>query len=107
MSSSSVEETLEKVVTRVVAASHPRRIILFGSSARGQAGPDSDLDLLVVVPSGTHRRQVTQKIYRHLIGIALDIDVVVVTEEDLARFKDHCGMVIQPALAEGRVLYAA
>jgi len=40
---------LEGVIRRLVEAYQPRRIYLFGSVARGEAGPDSDYDLLVLV----------------------------------------------------------
>jgi predicted nucleotidyltransferase len=46
---------LDRLVKQIVEAVHPLRTILFGSAARGEMGPDSDLDFLVVVPEGTHR----------------------------------------------------
>lgn len=52
------------VVRRIVDASRPLRIILFGSAARGDARPWSDIDLLVVMPNGTHRRATAQRLYR-------------------------------------------
>jgi predicted nucleotidyltransferase len=103
----SLETTLDSAVRRIISAVHPLKIVLFGSAARDQLNPHSDLDLLVVVPPGTHRRKTAQKIYRHLIGVDFPVDVVVVTEEDIAQFKGHSGMVIRPALEEGQVLYAA
>ncbi|MBF0125493.1 MAG: nucleotidyltransferase domain-containing protein [Magnetococcales bacterium] len=45
------------MVRRIVEVTHPLRIILFGSAARGKMGADSDLGLLVVIPNGVHRRQ--------------------------------------------------
>ena len=50
-------EAVEHLVRRIVDEIHPLRIIAFGSGAAGQMGPHSDIDLLVVVPDGTHRRQ--------------------------------------------------
>jgi predicted nucleotidyltransferase len=98
--------TLNSAIDRIISVAHPLKIILFGSATRGELGPHSDLDLLVVVSPGTHRRKTAQLIYRQLIGVAFPVDVVVVTAEDLEQFKDHGGMVIRPALTEGRVLYA-
>ena len=49
-------QIIDDLVRRIVEVVHPRRIILFGSAARGDMGPDSDIDILVVVPDGTHRR---------------------------------------------------
>jgi hypothetical protein len=68
---------------------------------------NSDIDMLVVVPSGTHRRKTAQKIYRNLIGVCFAADIIVVTEDDIERYKDNERMIIQPALKEGKVLYAA
>lgn len=58
------EATLTELVRRIVQTVQPKRIILFGSAARGQMGPHSDLDLLVIMPDGTHRRQTAQTLYR-------------------------------------------
>ena len=57
-------EFLAPVVKRIVEAVHPSRVILFGSAARGESGPHSDLDLLIVMPDGIHRRQTARRIYR-------------------------------------------
>ncbi len=102
-----VSDITERTVAIIREAASPVRIVLFGSAARDEMGPDSDLDILVVVPAGVHRRKTAQKIYRRLIDIGFAIDIVVVTEEDIERFADHPGMVIGPALAEGRDLYVA
>ena len=57
-------ETLNEMVRRIVAEVQPLRVVLFGSAAIGRMGPDSDPDLLVVMPDGVHRRKTAQKIYR-------------------------------------------
>lgn len=101
------DEVLAEAVRRIVEAVQPRKIILFGSAVRGEMGPDSDMDFLVVIPSGGHRRKTAQKIYRHLIGMGFATDIVVVTEEDIEEFRNHIGMVIRPALEEGKELYAS
>ena len=101
------EKILNEVVRRIVETAHPLKIILFGSAERGEMGPNSDLDILVVVRSGVHRRNTARSIYRNLIGVGFAVDIVVVTEEDIERYKDNIGMVIKPALEQGRSLYAA
>lgn len=103
----STEDILNDIVKRIIKIVHPIKIILFGSAARGEMGPNSDFDLLVIVPSGIHRRRTAQKIYRNLIGVGFASDIIVITEDDLKQFKDNIGMVIRPAIKEGRVLYAA
>lgn len=102
-----LESILQETVRRIRAVTEARRIILFGSAARGRMTAHSDLDILVVVPSGTHRRRTAQKIYRNMIGVGFAADIVVVTEDDVERFRDEPGMVIEPALKEGKLLYAA
>ena len=96
---------LDAVVRRIVEVAHPERIILFGSAARDESGPDSDLDLLVV-KAGVHRRRLACEIYRALFGIPVPVDVIVVTPEDVEAFRGKVGTIIDPALREGRELYA-
>lgn len=101
------EAILRTMVRKIVAEAHPLRIVLFGSAARGQMGPHSDLDVLVIMPDGTHRRETVRRLYRALYGLGQAKDIVVVTEEDVRRFGDEPSLVICPALEEGRELYHA
>ncbi len=101
------DRLLDEVVRRTVAAAHPVRIILFGSAARGAMGPDSDLDLLVVVRDGVHRRRTAQAIYKSLGGIGFAKDVVVATEGDIRQFGKNPSLVICPALSQGKEIYHA
>ena len=98
---------LDEVIRRIVDVAQPDRIILFGSAARGQMGPDSDLDLLVVKAGVPHRRRLAQQIYLKLFGIATPVDIIVVTPEDIETFSDKVGTIIGPALREGKQVYAA
>jgi predicted nucleotidyltransferase len=101
------DEMLKRVVATVVRVARPTRVVLFGSLARGDAGPNSDMDLLVVVPPGRHRRETARQVYRALARLGRAVDVVVVTTEDIELYRHDPGMVIAAALAEGRELYAA
>lgn len=101
------QELLDDVVRRIVDVVHPLRIVLFGSAVRGALGPHSDLDILVIVPDGTHRRNTAQNIYRSLFGLGIPKDVVVVTESDVKSHGANPSLVIAPALEEGRELYHA
>ncbi len=98
---------LRDIVVRVTAAVHPSRIILFGSAARGELGWNSDLDLLVIMPEGSHRRRTAQEVFRALRGIGTPKDIVVVTERDVVEYGGNPSLVMKPALEEGLVLYAA
>jgi uncharacterized protein len=102
-----MEEILRLALERIRSVVQPRKVILLGSVARGDNAPDSDIDLLVVVQSGTHRRRTAQEVYRGLVGLGHAIDLVVVTEDDMLRHTDNSGVVIGQALSEGRVPYAA
>ncbi len=99
---------LSEIVRRLVEALRPDRIYLFGSRARGEARPDSDYDLLVVVAESDlppHRRD--QVAYRALRGVGVPKDVLVWTDEEFdSRRRVVCSL---PAtvLREGRLVYPA
>lgn len=99
------EEILQEIVRRIVAAVQPKKIILFGSAARGEMGPDSDLDLLVI-KSCLHRRRTAARVERSLIGIGTPTDIIVATPDDIDRYKDTIGLIYRPALREGKTIYA-
>lgn len=102
------EEVLGEIVQRIVEVAAPRKIVLFGSAARAEMGPDSDIDLLVVTETD-QPRETACRIRQCLIGVPPGVpkDVIVVTPEHLERHKDTIGFIFRPALREGRVLYVA
>lgn len=110
MMNSDMNETLNPAISKllsvVIDRLHPLRVILFGSAARTGAMP-RDIDLLVVVPEGTHRRRAAQTVYREARGIGYPFDLVVVTPSDLERDGDTPGFVLRDALRDGHELYAA
>ena len=97
---------LDEIVRRIVEVAQPERIILFGSAAREEMSRDSDIDLLVV-KDGVHRRRLATRIYRRLYGVGAAVDVIVVTPDDLRRYRNSHSLVIKPALHEGTVVYEA
>jgi predicted nucleotidyltransferase len=100
-------EQLAEILHRIVPVMHPLRVILFGSAARGEMGPDSDIDLLVIMPDGIHRRQAMEELHRLFIGLPFPVDVVVSTPSDLRRRQHSPGFVYASALRDGKELYAA
>ena len=100
-----IAQSIEEMVRRLVERFDPEQIVLFGSHARGTAGPDSDVDLLVILPVlGSKRaRQIEMRVALHDIRVPKDI--IVVTPEEVARRRDIVGTIIRPALREGKVLY--
>ena len=96
---------LQEIVRRIVEVAKPEKIILFGSAARGKMGPNSDVDLLVVKRGKYNRSRLAGDIYMNLHGVGQAVDVIVVTPEDVDRYRDtHC-LVIKPALREGKEVY--
>ena len=100
------QAVLDEIVRRIVAVAQPEQIILFGSAACGEMGRHSDVDVLVV-KAGADRRRTATRIYRHLHGVGAAVDVLVVTPEDVERYRDSHALMIKPALHEGRVVYDA
>jgi len=97
---------IRQMVRRIVSRFRPERIILFGSHARGDAGPDSDVDLLVVMPVEGSRREKAVEIGVALHDIRLPKDIIVTTPEAYESRKEIAGTIERPAAKEGRVLYA-
>ena len=100
-------EVVEQLVRRIIELVHPLRIILFGSAARGKMESDSDIDVLVVMPEGVHRRRTAQLLYRQIRGLGVPFDILVATPDDLERHKDNIGLIYQSILREGREVYVA
>ena len=98
---------VDHLVRQIVATVRPLRVVLFGSAARGEMRPESDLDLLVVMPDGTHRRRTAQQLYLTLDGWGQPFDIIVATPSDLEKHKDAVGLVYRDILHEGREVYAA
>lgn len=100
-------QVINSLVHRIVELAHPLRIILFGSAARGEMIPDSDIDILVVVPEGVNRRKTAQLLYRRIDGLKTPFDVLVATPEDLEKHKDNIGLIYRTVLQEGKEIYVA
>jgi len=101
----SAKDKIEEMIRRIVAKFDPEKIILFGSHARGEAGPDSDADLLVVMRVAGSRRKKAAEIHLALWGIDLAADILIFTPEQIEKYKDIIGGIIYPALREGKVVY--
>lgn len=100
-------QVIESLINRIVDAVHPIRIILFGSAARGEMGPSSDIDVMVVVPDGTHRSDTARYLYKQMFGFGFPVDIVIVTSSVLERHKDSIGLIYRTVLAEGKEVYVA
>lgn len=102
------DPVIEQIVHRLVVALAPERIYLFGSQARGDAGPDSDYDLLVVIPtSKLPRYRRDQAAFGALLGIGVAKDVLVLTHDEFERQRTVVCSLPATVEREGVLLYAA
>ena len=91
----------------IVEAAHPRRVILFGSQARGDAAEDSDYDLMVVEDDPKDRYGEMVRLLRLLRHFRIPIDLLVVSEEKFAYWNDTPGNIYFDAATKGIRLYEA
>jgi predicted nucleotidyltransferase len=103
------EEVLAQMVQAIVRAVDPEEIWLFGSRARGEAGPDSDVDLLVVErePFGPGRSRLAEitRVYDALPDFPLALDVLIYSREELEKWRDSLNHIAAQCLREGRLVY--
>jgi predicted nucleotidyltransferase len=98
-------QLLPEITRRILAVSQPKKIILFGSYARGDFGPDSDLDLLVILDGIDSTRAESNRLRRALRGLLMPIDILVATPQQIERHRQTIGLIYRPALEEGKVIY--
>ncbi|MDE0124565.1 MAG: nucleotidyltransferase domain-containing protein [Bryobacterales bacterium] len=103
------EELLGRMVRLIVNEVDPEKVILFGSRGRGDATPESDVDL-VVIEAGAFdetrsRLREEARLYKVLAGVRVRKDILVYSAEDVDYWRDSLNYVLARALREGRVLY--
>jgi predicted nucleotidyltransferase len=91
----------------LVQAAHPKRIILFGSQARGEAANHSDFDIMVVEEKPANRFGEIVRLNRLLRSFDVAIDLLVVSDEKFQYWRDTPGNVYYEAATGGQVLYEA
>ena len=96
---------IHEMVSRIVDQFEPERVILFGSYARGDAGPDSDVDLLVLFRHVEEPGKKAGEMYAALSHSRLPKDIIVSTTGQFEQYRDVVNTVYWPAAREGRVLY--
>ncbi len=89
---------------RLALAAPQARIILFGSHARGGAGPRSDVDILVIEPDVDNAAIESVRLMREVRDLRLPLEVVVVSERDAEDWREVRGSLMHAAMTEGRVL---
>ena len=101
------EEAIPKAVKLLSEAATPKRIILFGSHARGEGGEESDVDLLVVEASVSNPIAEMVRLRRLLSPLRIPVEVLVVSEDSFRYWSDTPGNVLYEAAVEGKILYEA
>ncbi len=100
---------LQEMTDKIVKSVNPRRVILFGSHARGTAQPQSDVDFLIVkdepFESGKSRRQEMAKVWRILAHYPVSQDVLIFSQDEIIRWSQSKNHLVSHALEEGIVLY--
>ena len=108
-SNPAVTPEIQALVEAIVQAAQPLRVILFGSRARGTAGPDSDADLLIVQaePEAVHpsRWRELQRIRAAVRDIPVAKDLLLYRPHEFNHWRDSLNHVVGRAVREGIVLY--
>jgi predicted nucleotidyltransferase len=99
--------TFSEIVRRIRAVADPQKIVLFGSRARGDHRPDSDIDLLVIEDSQLPRHRRAIPLYAALADLSLNVDteVIVYTPAEVEEWRNAGAAFVTTALREGTVLY--
>lgn len=95
-----------EIVSRIVDAIHPVKIILFGSYAYGNPTTDSDVDLVVVTETPLPKRRTSVAIWNLLGNIPLPKDIIVASRSEFEFYSQEAGSVLRTANEKGVVIYA-
>jgi predicted nucleotidyltransferase len=98
------DELIAEAARRLAAAAPDAEIILFGSNARGDAGPRSDVDFLVIEPEVANEAEESVRLLRELEDLRLPADIIVVSRHYADECGDLVGGIVHAALSEGREL---
>ena len=101
------EQVLQQVVKRIVAASKPSRVIVFGSYGRDNADEDSDLDIMVIKPEVANKGAEMARLHEVVGDVGTGVDVLVYSDEEFERRSRVPGTVLYLARKEGRPVYEA
>ncbi len=98
------EERISEAGRRLAAAAPNAQVILFGSHARGEAGPHSNIDVLVVEPEVANEAEESVRLHRILRILRMPADIVVISREYADRWSEVRGSLVHTALSERRII---
>jgi uncharacterized protein len=98
-------EIIDRAVRILAEAAKPKRIMVFGSYARGDAREDSDLDLLVIQPRVEDRAREMVRLRRALRPLRIPVEILVYSADEVARWGDQPGSALYWALREGKTVH--
>lgn len=98
-------EDVQAAVRALVESAHPQRIILFGSYARGEQKPESDIDLLVIEDEVEDRAREMVRLRRVLRPLRIPVDVLVYSSAEVDKWGSQPGTALYWALREGKVVH--
>lgn len=106
MTKRKLQHNIEQVLDQIVSLANPTRVILFGSAAKGDITPNSDLDFLVVIPNSRNRENVVDCLNKGVRRKAMPCDFLVVTASALKRTRANAGLIYGEIIKTGREIYA-
>jgi len=98
-------QVLDQIVEQIVKVLDPEKIILFGSYARGEAGPDSDVDIAVIAETDQPRGHRTLGLADGWPHVKVPTDILVFTPKEWADWAGLVNTIPNEAAREGRVIY--
>lgn len=99
------DDLLKQIVARLIQASQPKKIILFGSCARNEMTEGSDIDLLVI-EEGIENKGKEMIRLRNIIGnVGVGVDILVYSEKEIDEWGHLPGTALYAGLKEGRTIY--
>ena len=102
----SIDKKLKEITSKIVREYQPEKIILFGSYAWGNPGPDSDVDLFVVKKTDRSSREVAREISRSIFPRPFPLDILVYTSSEIEKkIKEDRNLFIEDIINNGKILY--
>ena len=100
-----ISQKIQTIVDKIARGFNPEKIILFGSYAWGQPGPESDIDLCIVKEDSRDTFSLMREANRTIAQRDLPVDIVVYRPQQLAKRQEMGDPFVRRIINQGRVLY--